>query len=128
MRSERGWSVLSGAHTDEADAVVLATPATAAAQLLRPHDDEAAGLLEAIDYASVTVVTFRADPDSVPASLSGTGFLVPRRSRRAADDPWSVTACTFLDHKWPHLARDGEVLLRASLGRIDDTAPGRVER
>ena len=32
-----------------------------------------------------------------------------------------MTACTFLDHKWPHLAHDGEVLLRASLGRIDDT-------
>ena len=34
-----------------------------------------------------------------------------------------MTACTFLDRKWPHLARPGEVLLRASLGRIDDTRP-----
>jgi oxygen-dependent protoporphyrinogen oxidase len=32
-----------------------------------------------------------------------------------------VTACTYLDRKWPHLAREGEVLVRASLGRIDDT-------
>jgi oxygen-dependent protoporphyrinogen oxidase len=31
-----------------------------------------------------------------------------------------VTACTYLDRKWPHLAREGEVLLRASMGRIDD--------
>jgi oxygen-dependent protoporphyrinogen oxidase len=122
-RAEQGWSIISGTRTTQADAVVLALPATAAAQLLRSHDDEAAGLLEAIDYASVTVVTFRADPDAMPASLSGTGFLVPRRSRRAGDDPWAVTACTFLDQKWPHLAREGEVLLRASLGRIDDTRP-----
>jgi protoporphyrinogen/coproporphyrinogen III oxidase len=122
-RATHGWSVLSGTRRSEADAVVLATPAEATAQLVRPHDGEAAGLLEAIDYASVTVVTFRAHPDSVPASLSGTGFLVPRRSRRAGGEPWAVTACTFLDRKWPHLAREGEVLLRASLGRIDDTRP-----
>jgi oxygen-dependent protoporphyrinogen oxidase len=35
----------------------------------------------------------------------------------------AVTACTFLDRKWSHLARDGEVLWRASLGRIDDARP-----
>ena len=32
-----------------------------------------------------------------------------------------MTACTYLDRKWPHLEREGEALLRASLGRIDDT-------
>ncbi len=122
-RGARGWTVLSGSATTEADGVVLAIPADAAAQLVRPHDDEAAGLLAAIDYASVTVVTFRADPATVPATLVGTGFLVPRKSRRTGEDPWSVTACTFLDRKWPHLARPGEVLLRASLGRIDDPRP-----
>ena len=36
-----------------------------------------------------------------------------------------MTACTYLDRKWPHLERDGEVLLRASLGRIDDTRAAR---
>jgi oxygen-dependent protoporphyrinogen oxidase len=56
----------------------------------------------------------------VAASLFGTGFLVPRRSPHPGREPWTVTACTFLDRKWPHLAREGEVLLRASLGRIDD--------
>jgi oxygen-dependent protoporphyrinogen oxidase len=31
-----------------------------------------------------------------------------------------VTAITLLDRKWPHLRREGEVLLRAHVGRIDD--------
>ena len=53
--------------------------------------------------------------------LQGTGFLVPRRSPHRGREAWAVTACTYLDRKWPHLARDGEVLLRASLGRVDDT-------
>ena len=35
-----------------------------------------------------------------------------------------MTACTYLDRKWSHLQRDDDVLLRASLGRADDTRPG----
>jgi oxygen-dependent protoporphyrinogen oxidase len=120
-RSPNGWTVWSAGQALEADAVVLATPAPATATLLRAHDDEVAGLLEAIDYASVVLATFRVGADEVPPTLSGTGFLVPRRGPHKGREPWAVTACTFLDRKWPHLERDGEVLLRASLGRIDDT-------
>jgi oxygen-dependent protoporphyrinogen oxidase len=118
-----GWTVECAGRTVEADAVVLATPAPATAALLRPHDDEVAGLLDSIDYASVVLVTFRVGADDVPPTLHGTGFLVPRRSPNphTGREPWAVTACTYLDRKWPHLGRDGEVLLRASLGRIDDT-------
>jgi len=124
-RADGGWTVWSGGQTVTADAVVLAAPAPATAALLRPHDVEAAGLLDVIDYASVVVATFRARADDVPATLHGTGFLVPRRSPHGGrEEPWAVTACTYLDRKWPHLAREGEVLLRASLGRIDDTRAG----
>jgi oxygen-dependent protoporphyrinogen oxidase len=123
-RAGPGWGAGVGGVTHPADGIVLAVPAPAASRLLRPHDDEAAGLLDAIDYAAVTTATFRAAADDVPASLPGTGFLVPRRSPHHGREPWAVTACTFLDRKWPHLAREGEVLLRASLGRIDDTRPG----
>jgi oxygen-dependent protoporphyrinogen oxidase len=118
-RDGSSWT-LTGAREVRADAVVLALAAPVAAQLLQPHDDEAAALLASIDYASVTVVTFRAANDCVPADLFGTGFLVPRRPGPKRRDAWAVTACTYLDRKWPHLAREGEVLLRASLGRIDD--------
>jgi oxygen-dependent protoporphyrinogen oxidase len=114
---------LTGGCDEPADAVVLAAAAPVTAQLLHPHDDEAAALLGAIDYASVTVVTFRVPDDCVRAELFGTGFLVPRHSRAKGGEAWAVTACTYLDRKWPHLACDGEVLLRASLGRIDDGRP-----
>jgi len=122
-RAGDGWNVSSADQTVGADAVVLATPAPATATLLHPHDDEAAGLLQTIDYASVVLTTFCVRADDVPSPLHGTGFLVPRRSPHKGRDPWAVTACTFLDRKWPHLARQGEVLLRASLGRIDDDRP-----
>ena len=122
-RDGTGWKVHLGGEALSADAVVLATPAPCTAALLEPHDDEAAALLRTIDYASAAVVTFRVDPGDVPEPLYGTGFLVPRRSPHKGRDPWVVTAGTFLDRKWPHLARDGDVLLRASLGRIGDERP-----
>ena len=119
QRDGDAWRLAVG-DDERAEAVVLAVAAPVAAHLLRPHDDEAAALLDSIDYASVTIVTFRVPEACVPTGLVGTGFLVPRRSKPKDGDSWAVTACTYLDRKWPHLARQGEVLLRASLGRIDD--------
>ena len=121
--SSGGWLVVSTGEVVEADAVVLATPAPATAALLRPHDDEVAGLLDAIDYASVVLVTFRVDADDIPATLHGTGFLVPRRSPQKGREPWAVTACTYLDRKWQHLDRAGEVLLRGRSGGSTTPAP-----
>jgi oxygen-dependent protoporphyrinogen oxidase len=107
--------------SSEADAVVLAVPAPVASALLEPHDDEAADLLANISYASVTLVTLRVPRAALAAPLAGTGFLVPRRSAPPeGHDAWAVTAVTYLSEKWPHLAAEGEVLLRASVGRYGD--------
>jgi oxygen-dependent protoporphyrinogen oxidase len=120
------WSMVADGWSTEADGVVLALPAHVTGRLLRPHDGEAAALLAGIDYATVALVTFRLRVDAIPTPLSGTGFLVPRSSpHRHDEEGWVVTACTFLTEKWPHLVREGEVLLRASLGRFgDDRAAG----
>ncbi|HWE67717.1 MAG TPA: protoporphyrinogen oxidase [Acidimicrobiales bacterium] len=124
-RAGRGWTSITAEGGTGSDAVVLALPAPVAGHLLRAHDDEAAGLLSAIDYASVTLVTLRVDRNALAGPLVGTGFLVPRRSAPAAgSDAWAVTAGTYLSAKWPHLAREGEVLLRASLGRFGDDRAG----
>ena len=100
--------------TLEADALVVAVPAHAAAGLLAEVDVELAGLLGAVTSASVVLVTFQLDADALTRRLTGTGFLVP------ALQGGLVTACTFLSTKWPHLAREGDVLIRASAGRAGD--------
>jgi oxygen-dependent protoporphyrinogen oxidase len=109
-----GWRVVTGGRSIEVDHVVVAAPAPAAASLLAPADAELGCLLGAIDYATVTVLTFVVPPTSVGRALDGTGFLVP------SVEGWLTTACTWMTAKWPHLARPGAVVLRASVGRFGD--------
>ena len=124
-RSGRDWLVNindeQGHHRLDATGVVLAVPSPVAAELVHPHDEEMGGLLAAIDYASVLLVTLRLAPDAL-GPRRGTGFLVPRRLRRpGTDEGWMVTACTYLTDKWPHLSRAGDVVIRASMGRYGDS-------
>ncbi|MFE7539780.1 protoporphyrinogen oxidase [Streptomyces platensis] len=113
-----GWRIRLGDRTLEADAVVLATPAGAAAGLLRTECPDAAAALDTVDYASMALVTMafrRADLDRVPA---GSGFLVP------PVDGHRIKASTFASHKWGWIgAADPDLfVLRTSLGRYQDTA------
>jgi oxygen-dependent protoporphyrinogen oxidase len=62
----------------------------------------------------VATVTLAYPDAAFPKGLTGSGFLVPRRPRRV------VTACTFLDRKWPHLRQDGLTVLRVSAGSLGE--------
>ena len=118
-----------------ADGVVLAVPAPAAAALLEPHEADAATLLGGVEHASVALVTLCYPVAAAPEALEGTGFLVPHSTpavgpptrlpddggdRAGRDARALVTACTYLDRKWPHLRRPGSLLVRASVGRFGD--------
>ncbi|MEI6700426.1 MAG: protoporphyrinogen oxidase [Actinomycetota bacterium] len=117
---DEGWKVETTTGTIRADGLVLAVPTGPAAQLVRPLDEEMAGLLETIDYASVGLVTFVLDEGAMPEDLYGTGLLVPSIARRSDGSAFLTTAVTYLTNKWPHLQRDGTALVRVSTGRIDD--------
>lgn len=113
---EGGWLVAVDAsgvvEHHRADAVVLATPATTTAELLRSTVPEAVGPLGQIPYVSVAVVTL-----VLPAGTAvphGSGLLVARTEGRA------VKAATWVSMKWPHVAPGGEVVIRASVGRRDE--------
>jgi oxygen-dependent protoporphyrinogen oxidase len=101
------------------DGIILALPAQPASVLLAVPSPMAAGLLSAIDYASVSVVTLAVPPDAIDHRLDGTGFLVPRTSP-IGGRPALMTGCTYLSRKWPHLASAGTELIRVSVGRYGD--------
>lgn len=109
------WRVMAqDGTTVDAEAVVMAVPAFAAAPLLAPLSPTAAEALARVAYASVALVTLAYPSASMGRELTGSGFLVPRTSGRL------VTACSVFTNKWPHLAGGDEVVLRASVGRSDD--------
>jgi oxygen-dependent protoporphyrinogen oxidase len=100
--------------------VILATPAAVAGALTGSFDPEL-GALGRIDSASAAIVTFSIPRSAVTLPPRGTGVLVPLNTSWAGPGSMMVTALTFLDRKWPHLYRSEDLLLRAHVGRSDDT-------
>ncbi|MFD8519971.1 protoporphyrinogen oxidase [Streptomyces capillispiralis] len=113
---EDGWRVTAGGRVLDADAVVVAVPAPAAARLLRAEAPGAAAELAAVEYASMALITLayrRAETD-LP---EGSGFLVPPVDGR------TIKASTFASHKWDWIAEENPdlVVLRTSVGRHGET-------
>ncbi|MDQ3307641.1 MAG: protoporphyrinogen oxidase [Actinomycetota bacterium] len=113
----RGWRLVVGSAHDpevvEADAVVVATPATTAARLLRDTAPVAARELGGIAYASLAIITVAVAAEHVDVDLSGSGFLVP------PVDGTTIKAATYTSLKWGWLPED-LVVLRCSVGRHGD--------
>ena len=71
-----------GQREFRARAVVLATPAYAAAELVAPFASDAGAALAAIPYPPVAVAISAYRRDAVRHPLDGFGVLVPQRERR----------------------------------------------
>lgn len=107
-----------------ADAVILAVPAAAAAALLARTEPtepshwagapETAAVLGGFRSASVAMVRLAVRPDRVRAPAGRAGLLVPHRSG------FATVAVSYASTKWAHLAEDGLVRLRISVGHDDD--------
>lgn len=113
-QTDEGYRVGVGTGHLDADAVVIATPARHTAGLVRPLAPAAADTLDAIEYASVAMVTMSFRAGDVGHPLDGSGLLVPEPEGKL------VTAVSFANRKWPHWTDDERVLLRVSAGRHGD--------
>ena len=108
---KKNWRItIKDSETISADAIIVATPAFQAAEILTPIANDAAAELKQIAYASTATVSlayrredFRRPPDSF-------GFVVPAIEGR------KIMACTFSSLKYPGRAPEGHILLRAFVG------------
>jgi oxygen-dependent protoporphyrinogen oxidase len=93
----------------EVDAVVLATPARAAAALLEPALAGAASTaaLAGAAVASLLTVSLVYPRDAVDHALDGTGFVVADPARLGG-----LRACTFTSSKFDARAPDGSASMR----------------
>jgi oxygen-dependent protoporphyrinogen oxidase len=119
-RTAGGWRLTVGSaaapRSLEADAVVLALPATPASRLVRGVLPAAAADLGSIEYSSMAIVTLAYPPSAFESPLRDrglSGFLVPAIERRL------IKAATFSSVKWGWYP-DGVVIVRCSIGRHRD--------
>jgi oxygen-dependent protoporphyrinogen oxidase len=116
VRAGNGYRVemVDGASI-EADAVVLATPAFASAELLADVAPDVATVLTEVPYVDVATIWLAYPRSAMGRPLDGTGFLVPPEEEKF------LVGCTWSGAKWPHLADDDLVLIRCMVGRRGDT-------
>ncbi len=91
-----------------ADAVVVATPAPAAAAMLEELVPAAGAALRAFPYRGTASVSLGYANEQLAAPLLGHGFIAP-------DGALAMAACTWSSAKWRGRAPAGAVLLRATI-------------
>jgi oxygen-dependent protoporphyrinogen oxidase len=102
---------LAAGEPIRADAVIVATPAYAAASLLANLDPVLAAELDAIPHASTAIVTLAYRREEISHPLHGHGYVVPR----VEGSP--ILACTWSSRKWAGRAPEGWELIRVFIGR-----------
>jgi len=106
-----GWRVsLEDGRTMWADAVILALPAFAAADLVQDLDPTLASALRGIRYVTTATVSLAYRREECSHPLNGFGFVVPTPEARR------ILACTWTSTKFPHRAPSHHVLLRCFIG------------
>lgn len=113
-RQENGWLVSAGGESQRFDAVIVGTPAHAAALLLQDAGHELASELRTIPYSSSVTVTLAYDQNVRAVLPPGFGFLVPRSEGKR------LLAATFVHNKFFHRAPEDRALLRCFLGGSRD--------
>jgi oxygen-dependent protoporphyrinogen oxidase len=130
-RVQGGWRVEAAGNAALFDAVIMASPAWAAAVLLSNVDAALGEELAAIPYSSSITVNLIYDESRLGQLPDGFGFLVPASEKRA------MLACTFVHRKFLGRTPSGKAVLRAFLGGMkneallaesDETLVGTVRR
>jgi oxygen-dependent protoporphyrinogen oxidase len=106
-----GFTVQLAGGAIQADAVIVATPAHAAADLLATCDPGLSAELAAIPHASTAIVTLAYRREEIAHPLDGHGYVIPR----AEGSP--ILACTWSSRKWAGRAPEGWELIRVFIGR-----------
>jgi len=104
------YQLYTSKDTVEADIVILASPAYAAAEMLKDLDSGISKTLSDIPYPHVSVVCFGYKKEKIGHPLNGFGFLVPHiEGRKILGTLWDSSI-------FPNRASDGHALVRTMVG------------
>ena len=106
-----GWLLTIGNERPQSfDAMILAMPSYAAANLLRNTASQLATELAAIPYASCVVVNLVYDCNQFGKPIESFGFVVPQVEQR------SIIAASFISAKFPGRAPIDRIMIRVFIG------------
>lgn len=108
--ADGSYRIVSTAGEIAADAVVVASPAYAAAAMTRDVAPGVAELLQGIPYSTMTVVCFGYEKGKITCDLNGFGYLIPK------EEGLSTLGTLWDSSIFENRAPDGMVLLRSMMG------------
>ncbi len=110
IRGAAAWKIVTDDRVTEFDAIIIASPAGRAAQMLLNTDAEISRQLEQIEYASCAVVSLAFRRDQIRTPINSFGFVVPAIEDRC------ILSCSFSSEKYEGRAPRDTVLMRVFIG------------
>ncbi|NIP29633.1 MAG: protoporphyrinogen oxidase [Candidatus Dadabacteria bacterium] len=110
MKNEKWQVITSSNEVIDTDCVIIATPATNAAKILREFNPLLANCLSDIEYVSTVTINLIYKREGILNDISGSGFIVPK----SEDLP--VSACTFSSIKFSGRTPANNILMRCFIG------------
>jgi oxygen-dependent protoporphyrinogen oxidase len=101
-------------HNEEFDAVVISTPAWAAADLVRDRNADLAQMLAHVNYPHVAVAVTAFKTENIGKKLDGFGFLIPSKEKRP------ILGTLFHSAVFPERAPTGHQLMMTFIGGVRD--------
>jgi oxygen-dependent protoporphyrinogen oxidase len=110
-KSREGYHVhFADGSSTGAGTIVLAAPAYASSEILKPIDTRLSRVISGISYPSLSVVCLGYRKEKIHTSLDGFGFLIPSREKR------QILGTLWDSSIFPDRAPEGHVLLRTMVG------------
>jgi len=111
---KKGWLVNAetphGERSCYTKNLILSTPATVAAQLLKPLNSELHKLIDEIEYAPLSIVHLAYNKKNIKHDVDGTGFLTPFHEKL------TLNGSMWMHSLFSERAPQGQVLLSNYIG------------
>lgn len=109
-KSNVPYQVSTGSGDLDADAVILASPSYASAEMVADLDPEISQILRQIPYASMVVVCFGYERERIAHDLCGFGYLITK------EEGMNTLGTLWDSSIFENRAPEGMVLLRSMMG------------
>ena len=111
--AQKSYEIVTAESKIEYDGVLVTTPHQTFMQWF--SNDPSFDYFNTMDSTTVATVVLAFDEQNIENTYDGTGFVIARTSKT------SITACTWTSKKWPFTTPEGKVLIRAYVGKPNDT-------